>query len=169
MNKLFVEKKTPFRAWFYFRQGWSLYFAFIFAAINTLTVTYYLAIERYPVLVQIFPSFLQYVSIVGLIGIPSLIIIGYIHFKKSPAYRSEVGVGWESNPYARRNLINSELNLQFNRKIMQIMLKLLENEKFDQEQLQEITKIQLELNNFINERSTLNKKDLEFLKKMNLT
>jgi len=164
-----VQKKTPFRAWYYFRQGWSVYFAFIFAAINTLTVTYFLAIERYPALIQIFPSFIQYVTIVGLIGIPTLITIGYIHFKKSPAFKSEVGVGWESNPYARRNLINSELNLQFNRKIMAMILKLLENEKFDQEQLQEITKMQLELNNFINERTPFNKKDLEFLKKMNLT
>ena len=37
--------------------GWGTYFAFIFAAINTLTVTYYLAIENYPVLKAIFPSF----------------------------------------------------------------------------------------------------------------
>ena len=50
-----------FRYWFYFRIGWSQYFAFIFAAINTLTVTYFLAIEKYPALQAIFPSFLQYV------------------------------------------------------------------------------------------------------------
>ena len=36
-----VARNSGFRAWFYFRNGWSLYFAFIFAAINTLTVTYY--------------------------------------------------------------------------------------------------------------------------------
>ena len=43
--------------------GWSTYFAFIFAAVNTLTVTYFLAIERYPFLTTIFPSFLQYIVI----------------------------------------------------------------------------------------------------------
>ena len=34
-----------------------MYFAFIFAAINTLTVTYFLAIENYPALKAVFPSF----------------------------------------------------------------------------------------------------------------
>ena len=45
-----MQKKSGFRGWYYFRQGWSLYFAFILAAINTLTVTYYLAIENLPFL-----------------------------------------------------------------------------------------------------------------------
>ena len=67
-----MGKNPGFRAWFYFRQGWSTYFAFIFAAINTLTVTYYLAIENYPFLKTIFPSFEQYILIVVLVGIPLL-------------------------------------------------------------------------------------------------
>jgi hypothetical protein len=51
------ESKSPiFRAWFYFRNGWSMYFAFIFAAINTLTVTYYLAIDEIPFLLTIVSS-----------------------------------------------------------------------------------------------------------------
>ena len=45
-----MAKNLGFRGWFYFRTGWSTYFAFIFAAINTLTVTYYLAIEQAPIL-----------------------------------------------------------------------------------------------------------------------
>ena len=50
-----AEPKSPFfRAWFYFRNGWSLYFAFIFAAINTLVVTYYLAIDKIPFLLDFF-------------------------------------------------------------------------------------------------------------------
>ncbi|SVE64402.1 uncharacterized protein METZ01_LOCUS517256, partial [marine metagenome] len=43
-----MTKNTGFRGWYYFRIGYSSYFAFIFAAINTLTVTYFLAIENYP-------------------------------------------------------------------------------------------------------------------------
>ena len=31
------KKSTSFRAWFYFRTGWAVYFAFIFAAVNTLS------------------------------------------------------------------------------------------------------------------------------------
>ena len=87
-----MKQSVPFRAWFYFRMGWATYFAFVFAAINTLTVTYFLAIENYPVLQQIFPSFVHYVVIVILIGVPLLILIGYIHFKKSPSYKAEAAV-----------------------------------------------------------------------------
>ena len=63
--------------------GWATYFAFIFAAVNTLTVTYFLAIERYPFLTTIFPSFLQYIVIIVGIGIPILVIVGYIHYKNT--------------------------------------------------------------------------------------
>lgn len=48
-------------------------------AVNTLTITYFLAIERYPILVSIFPSFIQYVLIASSIGIPILILVGYAH------------------------------------------------------------------------------------------
>ncbi len=51
-----VKRNIGYRAWFYFRMGWSTYFAFILAAINTLTVTYFLAIENYSELMAVFPS-----------------------------------------------------------------------------------------------------------------
>ena len=82
-----MKKKLPFRTWFYFRQGWTTYFAFIFAAVNTLVTTYYLAIKNVPELISIFPTFVAYVLIVVSIGVPLLVVIGYIHFKKS----SEIG------------------------------------------------------------------------------
>ena len=63
-----VARNVGFRGWFYFRMGWSTYFAFILAALNTLTVTYYLAIESYPSLKSIFPSFEQYIVIVVLVA-----------------------------------------------------------------------------------------------------
>ena len=50
-----MGKNIGFRSWFYFRTGWSMYFAFILSAVNTLTVTYYLAVEKVPFLVEIFP------------------------------------------------------------------------------------------------------------------
>ena len=53
-----TKKKLGFRAWFYLRTGYAQYFAFIFAAINTLTVTYFLAIENYPFLYT--PSFIVF-------------------------------------------------------------------------------------------------------------
>ena len=72
---------------------------FLFAAINTLVVTYYLAIEKIPALASIFPSFTHYASIAVIIVIPLSVAIGYVHFKRSLIFSSEVDVHAESNPY----------------------------------------------------------------------
>ncbi len=161
------ETKSPlFRAWFYFRNGWSMYFAFIFAAINTLTVTYYLAIDEIPFLLDFFPSFGHYVAVSVFLGIPILVIIGFIHFKRSPAYRSESTINIEVNPFVRRSLINSEINLELNLIILNLLSKLSNNEKLSEDELNTIQKSKNELDNFIDKRSITNNKDLEYLKKL---
>ena len=78
-----LKNSIFFRAWYYFRMGWSTYFAFILAAINTLTVTYFLAIDNYPSLKSVFQSFEIYVTVIVIIGVPILIVIGYAHFKNN--------------------------------------------------------------------------------------
>ncbi len=161
------ETKSPFfRAWYYFRNGWSLYFAFIFAAINTLVVTYYLAIDKIPFLLDFFPSFGHYVAVTIFLGVPILVIIGFVHFKRSPAYRSEATIGFEVNPYMRRNLINSEINLELNLMILNLLSKLSNNEKLNEDELNKIQESRNILNNFIDKRSIKNDKDLEYLKKL---
>jgi len=161
------ESKSPFfRAWYYFRNGWSLYFAFIFAAINTLVVTYYLAIDKIPFLLDFFPSFGHYVAVTVLLGVPILVIIGFVHFKRSPAYRSEATIGFEVNPYMRRTLINSEINLELNLMILNLLSKLSNNEKLNEDELNKIQESKNVLYNFINERSIKNNKDLEYLKRL---
>ena len=161
------ESKSPlFRAWFYFRNGWSLYFAFIFAAINTLTVTYYLAIDKIPFLLNFFPSFAHYIGGAVLIGVPILVTIGFVHFKKSPAFRSDATVGFETNPFVRRNLINSELNLELNLMMLNLLSKLSNNEKLTEDELNKIQESRNIIDDFINKRSIKNNKDLEYLKKL---
>ena len=125
-----MKKNIGFRAWFYFRTGWATYFAFIFAAVNTLTVTYFLAIENYPFLNNIFPTFIHYVVIVALIGVPLLIAIGYVHFKKTPSFRAETDVSMETDPYRRRMVVNSEISVTLNLKLTEMLLKLLRNELY---------------------------------------
>jgi len=161
-----MVKNTTFRGWYYFRMGWSTYFAFIFAAINTLTVTYFLAIENYPVLKEIFPSFESYIIIITVIGVPILMLIGFLHFKRTPAYRSEAAVQFESNPYIRRLLVNSELVLNLNAKLIDLILKISQGEKISNDEISNVTKIQDELKTFTAERTLTNKKDLEFMKKL---
>ena len=159
-----MKRNIGFRFWFYFRSGWSSYFAFIFAAINTLVVTYYLAIERYPSLESIFPNFIQYVVIIVSVGIPLLILVGYAHWKRTPAYRSEADIWMESNPYQARMLVNSEILLQLNLKLTELIIKQSKNEKASDDELAEITKLQKELSEFSKLRSFSNKKDVTFFK-----
>jgi len=159
-----MGKNPGFRAWFYFRQGWSTYFAFIFAAVNTLTVTYYLAIENYPFLKTIFPSFEQYILIVVLIGLPLLVTIGYAHYKKTPSYRAEADVWVESNPYQARVLVNTQLSLELNMKLTNILLKLSSKQEITQKEIHEIKDLQSKFLEHMDDRTISNKKDQSYFK-----
>ena len=160
-----AKKNIWFRSWYYFRTGWSTYFAFILAAINTLTVTYFLAIDNYPALKAVFPSFEQYIVIIVTIGIPLLIFVGYLHFKRTQAFRSEVDVLIESNPYQRRNTVNAEINLRLNLKILALMLKISRKESISESEIQEIEKLSDEIKNFSEKRNIKNNLDIDFIKK----
>ena len=161
-----MEEKLPFRAWFYFRQGYGLYFAFIFAGINTLTLTYFLAIENYPVLKEVFPTFAIYTLAAVGIGIPLLICVGYFHFKRTPAYRSETAFNFESNPFSRRMLVNTELTLKINQELIALLLKMQKGEKTNEEALEQIQKTQTEINKLVGERTIFSKEDLDYIKKL---
>ena len=161
---IIMGNNTGFRAWFYFRQGWSTYFAFIFAAINTLTVTYYLAIENYPFLKTIFPSFEQYILLVVLVGIPLLVLVGYAHYKKTPSYRAEADVWVESNPYQARVLVNTQFTLALNMKLTDVLLKLSSNQEITQKEIEEIKTIQSKFLEHIDDRTISNKKDQAYFK-----
>ena len=159
-----MKSSTGFRGWFYFRMGWSTYFAFILAAINTLTVTYFLAIDNYPVLNTIFPSFEIYILILVSIGTPLLIFIGYIHYKKTKAYSSEIDVLIESNPFLRRNTVNTDINLRFNLKLIDLILRLSKN-TISEEELKGIEKIQKEVVDLVKNRSLFNSLDIDYINK----
>ena len=160
-----MNENIGFRSWYYFRMGWATYFAFIFAAINTLTVTYFLAIERYPVLTGIFPNFLQYVVIVSAVGVPLLVVIGYIHYKRTVAFKSEIDVIMESNPYQRRNIVNITLILQSIIQTNQLLLKLSKNEKLSETEIGEINSKIAEISKFVSNRTFKNSSDMEYIQK----
>jgi len=164
IKKNYVKNSPSFRGWFYFRMGWATYFAFIFAAINTLTVTYFLAIERYPFLTGIFPNFIQYVVIVTIIGVPLLVAVGYVHYKRTKAFKSEADVMVESNPYQRRNIVNITILVSLTMKLNEMMFKMAKNEKLTSKEIEEIEKLQNEMKRFTDDRKFSNEKDLEFLR-----
>lgn len=96
------RRSVTFRSWFYFQTGYSQYFVFIFGAVNTLTLTYYLAIDNYPALQSAFSSFTIYVAIVTLAGFPAMVLAGYLHMRRTSAFRSQVEISVESDPYMYR-------------------------------------------------------------------
>ncbi len=134
-----------FRAWFYLRNGWGQYFAFVFAAINTLVVTYYLAIENLPILNALFPSFLSYALTLVLVGIPVLVGVGYWHYKKSPAYKTEADVVFEANPYLKRTLENTENILKMQSKLVQLILGISQKDELTDDDKKSIHSLQKEI------------------------
>ena len=159
-----VARNVGFRGWFYFRMGWSTYFAFILAALNTLTVTYYLAIDNYPILKQIFPSFELYIIILVSLGVPLLVLVGYVHFKRTAARKAEVDISYETDAYKARTLVNTEISMQLNLKLITLIMKLSKNEKIPDESYEEIKKLHAELSKFTIDRTFKNKMDLKFLR-----
>jgi hypothetical protein len=144
--------------------GWSTYFAFILAAINTLTVTYFLAVDNYPALKIIFPSFEIYVLILISIGVPLLIFIGYCHYKKTKAFRSEMDILVESNPFLRRTTVNTDIILRFNINLIKLVLKL-SKDTISEDELNDMEKIQKEITDLIKNRSLFNSLDIDYINK----
>lgn len=161
-----MRKNIGFRSWFYFRTGWSMYFAFVLSAVNTLTVTYYLAVEKVPFLVEIFPTFVHYVLIFVAIGVPILVSTGYAHFKRTSARKAEVDISIETNPYMIRTLVNSEYILKLNLILSNTLLKIQNDQKLSDIELKEISEIQNELNSFMKDRNVSKERDLDFFRKM---
>ena len=147
-----MRKNLGYRGWFYFRQGWSVYFAFIFAAINTLTVTYFLAIENYSFLKEVFPSFIHYVILVSAIGIPCLVFIGYAHYKRTPSFKAEADIQVEANPHFRRILTNTEFMLSMSLQLSELSMRLMNNEKLAGDEMDRLKQLQKEFQKQIDNR-----------------
>ena len=139
-----MRNNLGFRGWFYFRQGWSVYFAFIFAAVNTLTVTYFLAIDNYPFLKDVFPSFTHYIAIVVLVGIPILVLVGYAHYKRTASFKAEADIHIEANPHLRRILTNTEFMLTMSLQLSELSMKLMNNEKLTSDEMNNLKQLQIE-------------------------
>jgi len=87
------------RLWYYFRIGYATYLTFILGALNTLVVVWYLAIREVPAIESFFGHFLPFAIVTTLVGIPSGVILGWVHLKRSLAYSSEQDITAEANPY----------------------------------------------------------------------
>jgi len=145
------KKRVGFRAWFYLRMGYTIYWAFLIMGINTLTVTYFLAIEKAPFLKDIFPTFAHYAIVLIIIAVPILVLTGFIHYKKIPGYKSEAEVTVESNPYVFKLPPGYWMHviMPFFRLQSQILMKLTENKELTDEEISKMEELQKKMDHLL--------------------
>ena len=116
-----------------------------------LTVTYFLAIENYPVLDTLFPTFLHYVFIAVVIGVPMLVLVGYIHYKRSAAFSAEADINVEAYPYWYKLPPgwNKEVVFPLYLQMINLMIKISKNEKLSTDETKEMSDIQKSLSTLI--------------------
>ena len=116
------------RLWFYFRIGYATYLTFLLGAVNTLVVVWYLAIRDIPLVEDIFGHFAPFAIFVTIVGVPLSIAVGWVHYKRSPAYTSEIDIQIEANPYNYKLIPGKERELYgpLYLEMLQLMRKLLQ-------------------------------------------
>ena len=116
-----------------------------------LTVTYFLAVENYPVLDTLFPSFLHYVFLAVVIGVPMLVLVGYIHYKRSAAFSAEADINVEAYPYWYKLPPgwNKEVVFPLYLQMINLMIKISKNEKLSTDETKEMSDIQKSLSTLI--------------------
>jgi len=103
--------------------------------------------------------------VISSIGVPLLVIIGYLHYKKTKARRAEIDIGQETNPYMVRILLNSELSLQLNLKLIEKTIKMSKGEELTQKELHELEELLTKYSKFVNDRKFGTKTELDFFRK----
>ncbi len=91
--------KALFRAWFYFRQGYNLYLAFLIGFASNIVVLFRLGVEPNKTLLDIFPTLGIFTAVGLLVAIPVGILTGLYHMKRTGAYAADASVATEANPY----------------------------------------------------------------------
>ena len=97
-------------------------------------------------------SFLHYIIIVPLVGIPFLVFIGYDHYKRIASFKAEADINIEANSHFRRILLNTEVLLPSYLQLLELILKISKNETLSQKDLDQISKLKTELDEHINKR-----------------
>jgi len=142
--------KKPIRAFkgfFYFRTGYVIYFAMIVGVVNIMTTTYFLAIDKIPFLLIIFPTFEIYVSTLILVGLPIIVITGWIHLKRVGTFAAEANITTEESPYQYK-LAPGHLKEVFGPAylaVLQINIKKAKGEKLTEEEINSILNLEKKL------------------------
>ena len=88
-----------------------------------------------------------------IIGIPCLIGAGYIHTKRTPAYKEESKIKVEANPHDLRSLVNTELMLVIMYKLNKLLIKKMSNKQFTEKELTDMNALKKKIQNHNNYRT----------------
>jgi hypothetical protein len=147
-----MTKKTKgFRLFYYFRIGYGTYLAMFIGLINVLTTTYFLAGKKIPLIQQVFPNFESYVLFCIGIGMPIVVVTGWLHFKKIGTYTQEVAISQQYSPYNYKFTpgINREVFGQAYLTILQLNIKRIKGEKLTKEELENILSLEKKFSELI--------------------
>ncbi|MCD6263057.1 hypothetical protein J7L60_01420 [Candidatus Bathyarchaeota archaeon] len=117
-------EELVFRAWYYFRNGYSTYLSFPVGFLTFISTTYYLAIKNIPFLQDIFSRFYLFAIVAVIIIFPLGVLIGWLHMKRTLAYPTQVAITVESNPYNYK--IRPGKEAEINYPLWYLMLRILE-------------------------------------------
>ena len=70
----------------------------------------------------------------------------------------------ESNPYARRNVVNNTINVEIVMKNLELLIKLANKEIISEKEMEEVKELHKKYAEFTKDRKFSNEKDLEFIK-----
>ena len=109
---------------------------------------------------NIFPL---YCVVCGL-GVPLLVIVGYVHYKRTASRKAEVDISYETDAYKARTLVNTEIAIRLNMKLLDMIMKISKKQELSAEDYQEIEILREKLVTFTGDRTFKNKMDLKFLR-----
>ena len=129
--------------WYYFRTGVTYYLIFVLTLGTFVSTVYFDTIRNIFQLSVLINSFIMFILLILGGGIPLAIIIGWAHFKKTGAFQSEQEVITLANQYNYKLPQGHQRLVYTPSSIWQIkmILKLLNNEKPNQQDLDEGKKL----------------------------
>lgn len=145
------KQRKGLRTLFYFRMGYSTYLVLVLGAVNVLTSTYFLAIDKIPSIKEIFPTFEMYALTAIVIAIPVVTATGYVHYKRIGAHSASRAIAVQNFIFNYRMAPGFTLEAfgPAHRLILRAVLKRANSEKLTEDEIKEIDNIMERLRHLI--------------------
>ena len=124
------------RRWLDFRNGHSIYLAFILTFVNFILITYNFAVTRIPILGGIADNIFAFTALFIAIYIPAAIVIGYWHRKKQYSVENEAWLRenwvWAWISMYQIRLIEGKATPEETRQVKEYLGTILKSQKKDE-------------------------------------